>query len=235
MTPKDRLGRALRSVRTRMGLTLAEVAERTGVAVSTLSKIENGQLSPTYDKLVQLSEGLELDISTFFVGVDDSALPPERLVTARRSICRDDAGLMIETENYDYRYLCTDLAQKAMVPILITIRARSLVEFSALSRHSGEEFLYILRGPVEVHTEHYAPETLQAGDAMYLDSTMGHAFLTTGAGSAQMINVCHSPQTGLFKTLLAMAEQGGGRAEPGQAAPTSAAGPQRRLRAAGKG
>jgi mannose-6-phosphate isomerase-like protein (cupin superfamily) len=125
----------------------------------------------------------------------------------------------VRTENYDYRYLCTDLAQKAMVPVLITIRARSLVEFSALSRHSGEEFLYILRGQVLVHTEHYAPETLAAGDAMYLDSTMGHAFLTTGSGSAQMINVCHSPQTGLFQALLEMARHDAGQSEAQPATP----------------
>ena len=49
-----------------MGLTLAETSARTRLAVSTLSKVENGQLSLTYNKLVQLSEGLEIDISTFF-------------------------------------------------------------------------------------------------------------------------------------------------------------------------
>ncbi len=214
LTPKDRLGRALRAIRGRLGLTLAEVAQRTGIAVSTLSKIENGQLSPTYDKLVQLSEGLALDISAFFADDASPAPPPLQLVTARRSICRRGEGLRVATANYDYDYLCADLAHKAMVPILITIRARSLVEFSDLSRHSGEEFLYILRGQVEVHTEHYAPLALQSGEAMYLDSTMGHAFLTTGAGSAQMLNVCHSPQTSLFRTLVEMAEREG-RQEPG--------------------
>ena len=63
---KARLGHALRTIRSRLSLTLAEASARTGVAVSTLSKVENGQMSLTYDKLVQLSEGLEIDISTFF-------------------------------------------------------------------------------------------------------------------------------------------------------------------------
>lgn len=201
-TAKARLGRSLKAIRTRMDLTLAEVAERTGVSVATLSKIENGQLSPTYDKLTQLCEGLGLDISAFFREPDEAQA---REVTARRSITRRGEGLLVQTPNYDYRYLCTDLAHKRMVPILITIRARSMVQFNALSRHSGEEFVLVLRGRIEVHTEHYAPVTLEAGEAIYLDSTMGHAFLSTGRSSAQMLNVCHSPQSAHFATLLEMA------------------------------
>ena len=96
-------------------------------------------------------------------------MPPG--VTARRSITRQGQGLRVETPNYDYRYLCTDLAKKAMVPILITIRARSLVSFGSFSTHSGEEFIYVLRGEVEVHTEFYEPTALRAGEAMYIDST----------------------------------------------------------------
>lgn len=206
--PKARLGRALRAIRAQMGLTLADVAARTGVAVSTLSKVENGQLSPTYDKLVALSEGLRVDIAALFEPEPRTdPVPPG--VTARRSITRQGQGLRVETPNYDYRYLCTDLAKKAMVPILITIRARSLVRFGSFSTHSGEEFIYVLRGEVEVHTEFYEPTALSAGEAMYIDSTMRHAFLTTGKRSALMLNVCHSAEAGHFRTLVELASARG--------------------------
>lgn len=213
-TPKARLGRALRAIRAQMGLTLADVAARTGVAVSTLSKVENGQLSLTYDKLWRLSEGLRVDIGAFFdpepqVGASAPG------VTGRRSLTGRGQGLLVETPNYDYRYLCTDLSRRAMVPIVITIRARSLVEFGALSRHAGEEFLYVLDGEIEVHTEFYEPVLLAAGEAMYLDSTMGHAFLTTGGGDAQILNVCHSPSAGHFRTLVELASAGAAPDDPG--------------------
>jgi quercetin dioxygenase-like cupin family protein len=80
-----------------------------------------------------------------------------------------------------------------------------MVEFSQMSRHSGEEFIYVLRGPVEVHTEHYAPTVLATGDAMYLDSTMAHAFLAMGDTDALMLNVCHSPSAGHVQTLVELA------------------------------
>ena len=203
---KARLGHALRGIRARLGFTLAETSARTGVAVSTLSKVENGQLSLTYDKLVQLSEGLGIDISTFFDPIPANGEDPAAQPTARRSVTRRGEGLLVETPDYDYRYLCTDLSRKGMVPILITIRARSLIEFSAMSSHAGEEFIYILRGTVEVHTDVYEPTTLGAGEAMYIDSTMRHAFLSTGDQPALMLNVCHSPRTGHFRKLVEMAE-----------------------------
>ena len=74
---KARLGQALRTIRSRLRLTLAETSARTGVAVSTLSKVENGQLSLTYDKLVQLSEGLEIDIATFFDPIPANGEEPD--------------------------------------------------------------------------------------------------------------------------------------------------------------
>lgn len=202
---RARLGRALRAIRNGLGISLAEVALRTGVSVSTLSKVENGQMSLTYDKLVQLSEGLEVDISAFFAASPPVPATGKSQVTARRSITRPGEEMLVETPNYDYRYLCTDLSQKAMVPILITIRARSLVKFNQLSRHSGEEFIYVLRGPIEVHTEHYAPARLNEGDAIYIDSTMAHASLAIGDRDALVINVCYSPSAGHLQNLVDLA------------------------------
>jgi mannose-6-phosphate isomerase-like protein (cupin superfamily) len=46
-------------------------------------------------------------------------------------------------------------------------------------RHPGEEVLYVLEGEIEVHTEHYTSVRLGPGDCVYLDSSMGHAFIST--------------------------------------------------------
>jgi transcriptional regulator with XRE-family HTH domain len=204
--PRARLGGALRAIRSHLRLTLAEVSARTGLAVSTLSKVENGQLSLTYDKLLMLSGGLQVDINALF---DAEPVLPEaatRTPTGRRSIARAGSGLVVETPNYDYRYLCTDLARKAMVPILITIRARSTIQLGALSAHAGEEFIYVLKGKIEVHTEFYAPLTLGRGEGIYLDSTMQHGSLTVGRGTALILNICWSPNAGHFRTLVELAE-----------------------------
>jgi len=70
-----------------------------------------------------------------------------------------------------------------MVPIVAEVRARSLDEFGPLLRHGGEEYFLVTSGRVAVHTEFYAPEILGEGDGIYLDSTMGHAYLNAGEGT----------------------------------------------------
>jgi transcriptional regulator with XRE-family HTH domain len=201
---RAKLGAALRAIREDMDLTLAEVSDRTGLAASTLSKVENGLISLTYDKLVQLSEGLKLDFNSILTG----SLPGREATqrpTARRSITRQGEGLRVETPDYDYLYLSSDLSQRAMVPILITVRARSTIELPNYSAHSGEEFFYVLRGPIEMRCEHYEPVLLQTNDCMYFDSTMKHVMLSASDGDGLILDVCCNASPGPVKELIDLA------------------------------
>ena len=119
------------------------MSQRTVIPVSTLSKIEHDRLTLTYDKLVQLSQRLNIRISELFT---DSAEDVEPAVTARRSIGRVDDAVRVNTKNYDYYYLCPELRRKRMIPILTRIRAKSAQEFGELVHHSGEEYIYVLAG-----------------------------------------------------------------------------------------
>jgi hypothetical protein len=113
----------------------------------------------------------------------------------------------VETPNYDYQYLCADLRAKRMVPILTRVRARSLEEFGELIRHQGEEFIYVLEGCIEVHLQFYTPLRLDAGQGVYLDSTMGHAYIAKDCESALVLGICSSEDTGLSDTLIHLASQ----------------------------
>lgn len=196
---RSQLGRCLQQIRKARRWTLQEVSNRTGLAVSTLSKVENDQMSLTYDRLIQLSEGLGIDIGELFAGADPG-IPPSPHV-ARRSITRSGSGREIDTPHYWYSYLCTDLINKRMVPVLGILHTRCLEEFGELIRHQGEEFVYVLQGKVELHTEHYEPTLLAAGDCVYFDSSMGHAYLNRGRGEARILVVHTGQQPEFLKTL----------------------------------
>jgi hypothetical protein len=77
-----------------------------------------------------------------------------------------------------------------MFPLLGTLKARSLTEFGQPLRHEGEEFIHVLSGSVELHTEFYSPILLTTGDSAYYDSTMGHALLRVGKREALVLWVC---------------------------------------------
>lgn len=188
MTTAQVLGARLRKLRKAEQMTLSDLAAVSGVALSTISKIENGALSPTLDKVLRLAEGLNITISQL---IDEDAAsvaeppPNSRLVPARAG-----DGIVIDTQNYEYRYLCSELKNKRMMPIRARIKAATMQEFGPLERHGGEEFLIVLEGTIEVHTEFYAPVTLERGEGIYLDSTMGHAYLNAGDVDAEAICIC---------------------------------------------
>ena len=64
-----------------------------------------------------------------------------------------------------------ELRRKRMIPVLTRIRARSVAEFGELVHHSGEEYIYVIEGRVEIHTEFYDPITLEAGESIYIIRT----------------------------------------------------------------
>jgi transcriptional regulator with XRE-family HTH domain len=196
------LGGLLRSLRSRNGWTLKEMSQRTSIPVSTLSKVEHDRLTLTYDKLVQLSQRLNIRISELFAEPSAAA---ESAVTARRSIGRTDDAVRVNTKNYDYFYLCPELRKKRMIPILTRIRAKSAQEFGALVTHSGEEYIYVLEGGVKVLTEFYDPVVLTVGESIYIDSNMGHAYVTAeGCEEATVLGVCSSPDESLLDSLFSL-------------------------------
>lgn len=198
MTDQPRLGQCLRAARLRHGLTLQDVTEQTRVALSTLSKVENDQMSLTYDKLLQICDGIGISVTEL--------LSPESrspVALTRQSVTRSDNTVREATPNYEYNYLAADLVGKRMVPIVAMVKARNMKEFGPLVRHPGEEFVLVLKGEIEMHTEHYAPRRLKEGESVYIDSSMGHAYLATSAEDAQIVCVCSAPVPDLHRMMSA--------------------------------
>jgi transcriptional regulator with XRE-family HTH domain len=182
------LGVRLKQLRKEQGLTQEDLGRRTGVATSTISKVENNQLSPTFETLLKLAEGLEIDIAELL------AVGDRHDRRTRRAITSKGQGEIHETPHYTYELLCTELVSKKMHPLVARLKANSVSEFGPLFRHPGEELFYVLAGQVELHTEHYRPQRLSVGDCAYFDSTMGHACICAGDEDAMIFWVSTVPR-----------------------------------------
>jgi transcriptional regulator with XRE-family HTH domain len=185
------LGSVLRAIRHKRKWSLAQASQESGLSVSTWSKIENGQRSLTYDKLVGLARALSVDISYLF---SEGSTAPRSLHGGRRSVQHDGQGFVIQSGVYTYRFLAQDLMQKRFCPVLMDVHAHSVADFEDWLRHEGDEFGFVIQGKVELHTEVYEPLSLKAGDCVYFDSSVGHAYINAGSGVAQILCIsCNNP------------------------------------------
>jgi transcriptional regulator with XRE-family HTH domain len=185
------LGARVRSLRRSRAWNLAELSKRSGIALSTLSKVENGDLSLNYERLQHVAAAFEMSLADFLSDPGGGAAPDPG--TARISWARRGSGAEVETAGYRDFYLCENLLMKRMQPIMARCKARTLGEFGPLLRHQGEEFIMVIKGKIAVHTEFYGVEVLDEGEGVYLDSRMGHAYLNAGEGEAWICSVNYQP------------------------------------------
>lgn len=184
---RSALAERLKSLRQQHGLTQGQVTTISGISTSTLSKIEHGLLSPTYDVLLRLAHGLSVDVAELFVNAQS------HMGAGRRSIEHVNSGEIHDTPLYHHRLLFSQLADKRMMPFVSRIKKHRLQGEEGWSRHDGEEFAYVLRGEIELHTEFYQPVTLKEGEGFYIDSRMRHRVVSLSDPDAEVLWVSTTP------------------------------------------
>ncbi|MDC0583622.1 XRE family transcriptional regulator [Paracoccaceae bacterium] len=175
------LGARVRELRKARNWTLEQAAQQAGLARSTLSKIENSQMSPTYEALRKLAVGLEISVPQLFTP------PLKNQINGRMASTKSGQGTAHPTTTYEHELLAESLSKKKMLPYHARIRARSIEEFDGWVRHDGEEFLYVLTGVVKLFTEFYEPLEMRRGDSAYYDATMGHNVISTSEEDATIL------------------------------------------------
>jgi transcriptional regulator with XRE-family HTH domain len=189
--PKD-VGRALSDYRQRNNLTLQDIANMTGVSVGTLSKLENDKATPSFRTLTRIMDVLNLK--------DDSKepepVPPQARGSARKTVTRLNDTLVNVTDRAIMNIHAAELLNKEMFPMVVQITIHTVPPMEIWTRHSGDEFVYVLSGAVEVHVEHYRPYVIHAGESTYYDSGMRHVIVSHSEEDAMVISVStsHSDQ-----------------------------------------
>ncbi len=190
------LGTNLRRLRSLREWNLSRLAKETGLPQSTLSKVEHGKMSLNFEKLVLIANVLEADVSELFVSSERIAKRSQP--TARRTIHRSTDTNPTVHENYEFAYLCTELKDRLMVPILLKVgdRAQSpdgtYDEAIELTHVVGERFAYVLSGEVEFISDQYETTLLKAGDSLYIDAAMPHAFVAPDGKQGEILAVVAS-------------------------------------------
>lgn len=176
------IGRRLRDIRTRLGLSQRQLARQSGVANATISQIEAGKINPTVSMLKRVLDGIPINLSEFFADEYESE---ERVFF--------DADELTEIADGDvsYRQIGANLSNKAIQFLRERYEPGASTGRHSIS-HEGEECGLILSGRLQV-TVGDRSQVLRAGDAYYFKSNQPHQFSNPGNEACELISACTPP------------------------------------------
>ncbi len=169
-TGEVQVGDRIRRFRESRGMTLLQLADKTGFSAAVLAEVENRMTSPSLGTLVKIANALDASVSSFIGGTEERQFSIVRKED-RQTVSR--VGLKEGGKTaYTYEALGAGKAGRKMEPFLVRLRPPS-DSHVVRNSHEGEEFLYVLSGKVEVFLDSYS-DVLSEGDCIYYNSTIPH-------------------------------------------------------------
>jgi transcriptional regulator with XRE-family HTH domain len=191
MTTANRIGGKITTLRESLGLSVDELAERSGCDVSMIVGLESGEVASSLTPLIRLTRALGVRLGTLLD--DETELGP--IVTRRNAAEQVTRIKSLETSSeagvLDFFSLASGKASRHMEPFTIDVRPASDGDHR-LSSHEGEEFLFVLEGALEVEYGK-ATHTLEVGDSIYYDSIVPHQVRAVGDSPARILAVVYAP------------------------------------------
>lgn len=168
--PEVQVGDHIRKFREALGITVQQLADRTGFSAALISQIENRMVSPSLGTLVEIANAFDTSVSAFIGGKEERAFSivrKEDRTTVSRVGLKEGGR-----SSYTYEALGAGKAGRKMEPFLV--RLQPLLDRNVVrNSHEGEEFLFVLSGKVEVFLDKYS-DVLSEGDCIYYNSTIPH-------------------------------------------------------------
>jgi transcriptional regulator with XRE-family HTH domain len=163
------VGQRVRKVREDKGLTIEDVAQRTGLEPAYLSGVEDDQVAPPLGALIRLAKALDMKLGRF---ISSGEVKPYTVVRKdQRRIVSRYTSAQGDEYGYTYESLAPDKKDRQMEPFMVTLVPSGAKK--ELSNHEGQEFIYVLEGAMEVTLDDYT-DVLYPGDSIYYDSTVPH-------------------------------------------------------------
>ena len=185
------VGEKIKSLRETREISVAELAERTGLSVEQIERIENNIDIPSLAPLIKIARALGVRLGTFLDDQDEmGAVVCRKQETAEATISFSNNAVDARTHMH-YHSLSKSKADRHMEPFIIDIEAVGDADYE-LSSHEGEEFVYVMEGAIEVcHGK--KKYVIEAGDTIYYDSIVPHHLHGYQGQAAKILAVVYTP------------------------------------------
>ncbi len=181
-----KVGEKIKEFREASGMSLNELALKTGFSSAFISQIENHLISPPLGALIKISHALSIEMGRFF---GQSTRAPFTIVrTAERKLTSRVASKEGVRYGYTYESLAPEKVNRHMEPFIVTLEP---VQGGQPYSHEGEEFIYVLEGQVKIQLADYS-DILYPGDCIYYDSIVPHRVDTATDSPAKILAVIYS-------------------------------------------
>ncbi len=158
------LGTKIREIRKQKGLTLVEIAARTGVAQATLSRIETGAMIGTIESHEKIAEALGVGLADLFTGMVD---PRHEQIEHNPA-----TSVTLQDKNMQWELLTSGSSKKKITPLRLTLQPGA-VSAPEQNNRGVEKFLYVLEGEMTVRIEKNEYR-LREGETLYFEASLPH-------------------------------------------------------------
>jgi transcriptional regulator with XRE-family HTH domain len=190
MTTEKTVGGKIKQIREMKKVSLEELAERCGMEIGLVQKIEQEKNVPSLAPLIKIARALGVRLGTFLDDSDSYGPVVVRSGDHQKGV-RFTSQTSEAREHLNFFSLAFDKAGRNMEPFIVDIEPGQQSDYM-LSSHEGEEFIYVLEGEVEIN---YGKEVykLAKGDSIYLDSIVLHNVHAGNKQSARILAVVYAP------------------------------------------
>jgi transcriptional regulator with XRE-family HTH domain len=176
------VSQSLNALRQRAGLSIRQLAGRSGVSAGMISFIERGKTSPSLATLQKVLRALDTNLGTFFSGGHEDQLGPVFLREQMKTVHDDTRS---------YALVFPRSAGIAVQLFDETLTPRKRPEFETLTCDVGG---YVLAGTLQLEIKGEKPRELRAGDAFYVPKGVTHRGFAAGATPVRLISLCSPPE-----------------------------------------
>lgn len=190
MTAEKTVGEKIKQIRELKKVSLDELAERSGMEISMVQKIEQERNVPSLAPLIKIARALGVRLGTFLDDSDSFGPVLVRSGEYQKGV-RFTSQSSEAREHLNFFSLAYDKAGRNMEPFIVDIEPGMQSDYM-LSSHEGEEFIFVLEGEIEIN---YGKEifTLAKGDSIYLDSIVLHNVHAGNKQPARILAVVYAP------------------------------------------
>jgi transcriptional regulator with XRE-family HTH domain len=175
------IGKRVQELRKVRGMSLTELAEKSGVQIATLSRIENMKMTGRLESHMNIARALGVDVTQLY-----SAIIREESKTAVQTP-QSLSDVFVHSEKSSYEILTSNILGKRMMPVLLKIEAGG--ETNKEQNPAGsEKFVVVLEGKIDVRAGEKS-YSLAKYNTLYFDASLEHKFVNAGKTTAKVICV----------------------------------------------